>query len=198
MRGAVQESRTAVMILVEASWLDLSGVVQSVTARMENHSAHGACIRMKARVALGKRVYIQSHREQFSGIAKYCRVDGKKFLVRIHRDTVNVAAPRKPAPATVPARETVQPSEVVATPVKLRDGPRQRANAQSEMRDAEWSASRRPEPRRESVPHRGKGHNGHVGHIARIEEPIAARLMEQGARNRESSSSLPPASLRPR
>jgi len=192
------------MILVEASWLDLSGVVQSVTARMENHSAHGACIRMKARVAVGKRVYIQSHREQFSGIAKYCRVDGKEFLVGIHRDAVNVAAPRKPAPANVldrqTARETVQPSEVVATPVKLRDGPRQRANAQSEMRDAEWSAARRPEPRRESVPHRGKGHNGHsghAGHIARIEEPIAARLMEQDARSRESSSSLPPPSLRP-
>jgi len=40
---------------------------------------------------------------------------------------VNVAAPRKPAPANVLDRqtareETVQPSEVVATPVKLRMG----------------------------------------------------------------------------
>src|SRR5258706_11979607 len=132
-------------------------------------------------------------------------MDGKEFLVGIHRDAVNVEAPKKPAPANVldrqTARETVQPSEVVATPVKLRDGPRQRANAQSEMRDAEWSASRRPEPRRESVPVRGKGrngHSGHAGHIARIEEPIAARLMEQDARSRESSSGLPPTSLPPR
>src|SRR5258708_40227356 len=96
MSGAVQESRTAVMILVGASWLDLSGAVQSVTARMENHSAHGACIRMKARVAEGQRVYIQSHREQFSGIAKYCRVEGQEVLVGIHRDSVNVGAPGKP------------------------------------------------------------------------------------------------------
>src|SRR5258708_38986664 len=203
MNGAVKESRTAVMIVVEASWLDLSGVVQSVTARMENHSAHGACIRMKARVAVGKRVYIQSHREQFSGIAKYCRMDGKEFLVGIHRDSVSVAAPRKPAPANVltpqTAREEPRPSEGAATPVKLRDGPRQRANAQSEIRDAEWSAARRPEPRRERVPHRGKGHNGHsghAGHIARVEEPIAGRVREPEGRSRESASSCPPASLR--
>jgi len=31
MSGAVQESRTAVMILVEALWLDQLGVVQAVT-----------------------------------------------------------------------------------------------------------------------------------------------------------------------
>src|SRR5258708_9538036 len=172
MSGAVQESRTAVMILVEASWLDLSGVVQSVTARMENHSAHGACIRMKARVAVGKRVYIKSHREQFSGMAKYCGVDGKEFLVGIHRDAVNVAAPRKPAPASVldrqTARETVQPSEAVATPAKLQDGPRQRANAQREIRDAERSAARRPEPGRDSRTDPANGQTGATDHATHV------------------------------
>src|SRR6266850_1460810 len=112
MSGPREEPRTAVMILVEALWLDQSGTVQALTARMEDRSEHGACIRMKARVAVGKRLYIQSHRERFSGIAKYCRVDGKEFLVGVHRDSVNVAAPRKPAPANVldrqAARETTQ------------------------------------------------------------------------------------------
>ena len=196
MSGAVQESRTAVMILVEASWLDLSGVVQSVAARMENHSVHGACIRMKARVAVGKRVYIQSHRERFSGIAKYCRVDGKEFLVGIHWDAVNSPAPRKPAPVNVPAREPRQPREAPVAPAKRQNAPRQRANAQSEMRDAEWMAGRKAEPRRDSVPPRVMGEAAmrvSSGHVARIEEPIAARLLEEDARIREAPvSELPP------
>jgi len=207
MSGVVQEPRVAVMILVEAAWLDQSGVAQSVTARMENQSSHGACIRMKKPVAVGKRLYIQSHRDQFSGIAKYCRVDGKEFLVGIHRDSVSQPAPRKPAPANVSdqqtARDAARPSEAAAAPAKLRDGPRQRANAQSETsatsaaRDAKWSAARLAEPQRESVPHRVKeqkahnGNSGHTAHIARIEEPIAARLLEQDARRTETPPGEP-------
>jgi hypothetical protein len=34
MSGATPEPRTAVMILVEASWLDNAGTLRSVTARM--------------------------------------------------------------------------------------------------------------------------------------------------------------------
>jgi len=196
MSGAVQEARTAVMILVEAAWLDQSGEAQSVTARMENQSSHGACIRMKKPVAVGKRLYIQSHRDQFSGIAKYCRVDGKEFLVGIHRDSVNQPAPRKPAQTNVltpqTEREAERPSEAAAeklaeasipplsgqvkagAPFKNKSGPRQMATAQSETsaaRDAKWSAARLAEPQRESVPHRvkeQKAHNGNSGHTAHI------------------------------
>jgi hypothetical protein len=99
MSGATPEPRTAVMILVDASWLDNAGTLRSVGARMENRSAHGACIRIKARVSVGARLYIRSHREQFSGIAKHCRVDGKEFLVGIHKDAVNYPIPKNPMPA---------------------------------------------------------------------------------------------------
>jgi len=196
MGGPREEPRTAVMILVEALWLDQSGTVQALTARMEDRSEHGACIRMKARVAVGKRLYIQSHREQFSGVAKYCRTDGKEFLVGIHRDAVNSPAPRKPAPVNVPAREPRQPREAEVAPAKRQNAPKQRANAQSEMRDAEWMAGRKAEPRRDSVPPRVMGDAAmrvSSGHVARIEEPIAARVLEEDARIREAPvSELPP------
>src|SRR5258708_15021539 len=220
MGGPREEPRTAVMILVEALWLDQSGTVQALTERMEDRAEHGACIGMKARVAVGKRLYIQSHREQFSGVAKYCRTAGNEFLVGIHRDAVNTPAPRKPASVNVPVREPRRPREAAVAPAKRQNAPRQQANAQSERRDAEWMAGRKAEPRRDTVP------NGDTAprvvteegttlrrdsvqayrtpsavarkYIARIEEPIAARLLEQDARSRESSSSLPPPSLPPR
>jgi hypothetical protein len=47
MRDATPEPRTAVMILVEASWEDQSGTLRRERARMENTSNSGACIRVK-------------------------------------------------------------------------------------------------------------------------------------------------------
>jgi hypothetical protein len=214
MSGATPEPRTAVMILVEASWLDNAGTLRSMTARMENRSAHGAGIRIKAKVSVGARMYIQSHREQFSGIAKYCRVDGKEFLVGIHKDAVNWPMPKMPMPAKVSMRESRRTMDLVAeepaeaglkasatfrnksaagAPLKNAEPTRQE-KAPGEMRDTERVGERRAEPRRESVPHRGRGHGGNRGHIARLEEPIAERLMVQDARNRESPpGELPPA-----
>jgi len=215
MSGPREEPRTAVMILVEALWLDQSGTVQALTARMEDRSEHGACIRMKARVAVGKRLYIQSHREQFSGVAKYCRTAGNEFLVGIHRDAVNSPAPRKPAPVNVPVREPRRLREAAVAPAKRQNAPRQQANAQSERRDAEWMAGRKAEPRRDTVPDRDttpkvvteegttlrrdsmEAYRAPSAvareYIARIEEPIAARLLEEDARSREIPvNELPP------
>ena len=79
--------------------MENSGTLRSVTARMENRSAQGACIRIKAKVGVGARVFIRSHREQFSGIAKYCRVEGKEFLVGIQKDAVNWPMPKGPMPS---------------------------------------------------------------------------------------------------
>ena len=47
MGAAMRELRTAVMILVEASWQEADGTAFAVPARMEDKSASGACIRMK-------------------------------------------------------------------------------------------------------------------------------------------------------
>ncbi len=86
MSTAVRELRSVVMILVEASWEDESGALQKIPARMEDRSAGGACIRMKRPVAVGAKLTIQWRFDRFCGITKYCRSDGREFLVGIQRD----------------------------------------------------------------------------------------------------------------
>ena len=87
----MRELRSAVMIRVEASWLDQNGTWQVMPARMEDKSVSGACIRFKKPIAVGAKLKIQSPFEQFSGITKYCRSDGWDFLVGIRRDKNSVA-----------------------------------------------------------------------------------------------------------
>ena len=74
------------MISVEASWQDQSGTSHSVTARMENKSFGGACIRIGTRVEVGSKLGIRGRWEQFFGTAKYCVIDEGSYLVGIQRD----------------------------------------------------------------------------------------------------------------
>jgi hypothetical protein len=228
MSGATSEPRTAVMILVEASWLDSAGTLRSVTARMENRSAHGACIRIKAKVGVGARVYIRSHREQFSGIAKYCRAEGKEFLVGMQKDAVNWPMPKGPMPANVlisqitpqtkrEAGRAAERAKEVGMKARATFRNKSAGSATGAARDAEWVAGREPEPRRDSVPNGGTASSIEEGttlrrdsvqayraptaaagqFIKRIEEPIAARLMEHDARRTESPPEEPPGSASP-
>jgi hypothetical protein len=89
----MREPRVAVMILGEASWEDPGGVVQTAHVCMEDRSTGGACLRVKARIGVGSKLSVRCRQEQFTGISKYCRNDGKEFLVGIERDkTTSVVA----------------------------------------------------------------------------------------------------------
>lgn len=70
MRDATPEPRTAVMILVEASWEDQSGTLRRERARMENTSNSGACIRVKKPIDVGAKLRVQWRWEEFSGVAR--------------------------------------------------------------------------------------------------------------------------------
>jgi hypothetical protein len=114
MSGATPETRTAVMILVEASWLDQSGSMRTTSARMENYSTGGACIRLKDKIAVGAHVCIRSHREQFSGIIKYCLASGHDFVAGIQRHSVHRPLPAPASPPKVPVNEAPPAAERVA------------------------------------------------------------------------------------
>jgi hypothetical protein len=167
------------MILVEAAWQETSGVVRTAAARMENRSAHGACIRIKERVGVGARVYIQSHREQFSGIVKYCRVVGKDFLVGIERDTVNRPVPKRPAVEKAAEREESSAREIAAAMPEQEKAQREE-RVRNEARAPRW-AERPPTRPRESA--------AKAPSVARVETPIVERLMVAEARSRESPRS---------
>jgi len=182
MNGAAPEPRTAVMILVEVAWQENTGAVQSLPARMENRSTHGACIRIKTRVGVGSRLYVQSHREQFSGIVKYCRNDGQDFLVGIERDSVNRSMPKQEAAAAAPAREVAR-SKKAAVGRKLPGVPQRQEHVGREIREAQWNAAKSTERDGVSLA---------SSQSTRIEAPIAARLMVEDVQSRESPRSEPP------
>lgn len=117
------ELRKAVMTVVEVSWEDSVGILQTLPARMENKSAGGACIRVKMPIMVGSKVGIQWRVERFSGIVRYCRPDDGEYLVGIQRDTaenpiplltVNVSAGNISTikPESLPQREESKLNEV--------------------------------------------------------------------------------------
>ena len=89
----MREIRSAVMILVEVSWADENGSVKKIPARMEDRSASGACIRVNTPIRVGSKLRIQWRFDEFSGITKYCRADGREFLVGILRDKSSTPDP---------------------------------------------------------------------------------------------------------
>jgi hypothetical protein len=116
------EFRTAVMTLVEASWHDPSGALQTVSARMEDKSPGGACIRTSTPIGVGSKLKIQWRFEQFCGTARYCRSEGREYLVGIQRDAANspVLNPPVARPVCVSIPKDVPPAQDLAgghTPV---------------------------------------------------------------------------------
>jgi hypothetical protein len=129
----MREPRTAVMILVEASWEDQGGALQTVRACMENKSAGGACIRIKTRIGVGSNLWIQSRWEEFSGVAKYCRSEGRDYLLGIQRDTRKRPIPNRAVPADVPRRELMRSGGAQVATAKIESVPKQQESKPSEI-----------------------------------------------------------------
>ena len=104
------EPRTAMWAVAEVSWEDPAGKAYLAAATLEDTSPSGACIRVKTAIAVGSTLRVKWHREQFSGIARNCRIDGRDFLLGIQRQPARTGTPavlpplpRVPEPAAKPA-----------------------------------------------------------------------------------------------
>jgi len=135
MSGMRPEPRTAVMILVDALWEDQSGTVQTTRGRMENKSPGGACIRIKTPIGVGSRLRIQSHREEFTGSAKYCRMEGKDYIVGIQRDRMMSPFPVRTAPVASLPQKGVARSEPAAPAGKIESAAIRDGSKPSELRE---------------------------------------------------------------
>jgi hypothetical protein len=135
MRDATPEPRTAVMILVEASWEDQSGTLRRECARMENTSNSGACIRVKKPIDVRAKLRVQWRWEEFSGAARYYRKEGIDYLVGIQRDAKKSAVAKKVAAASVPAREGLKNGErnVSVSAVRAEQLPKQEESKPKEI-----------------------------------------------------------------
>ena len=74
------------MAVVEVSWEDQFGTRHTCSARLEDTSPSGACIRVKVPVAIGSAIRVNSYRERFSGTTRYCRSDRRDFVVGLKKD----------------------------------------------------------------------------------------------------------------
>ena len=117
----MREPRIAVMILGEATWEDATGARQRVPVWMEDKSAGGACLRVKSRVSVGAKVKVDCRHEQFTGTSRYCRYDGKEFLVGIQRDTTSTAMTPQQARNASPQQEIDKAKE--AAPQQVPEPP---------------------------------------------------------------------------
>ena len=101
------ELRTPVMTLVEASWEDSDGVSQKISARMEDKSVGGACIRVKTPIRVGSKLRIQWRFDQFTGAVRYCRGEGREYDVGIQRDSTETSLPNRALPTVRPQETSV-------------------------------------------------------------------------------------------
>ncbi|MGA9542800.1 MAG: hypothetical protein WBQ85_04490, partial [Candidatus Sulfotelmatobacter sp.] len=138
------EFRMPVMTLVEASWEDPSGASRTAAARMEDRSTGGACIRIKTAIGVGSKVRIQWRFEQFSGTAKYCRSEGREYLVGIQRDTTENPIASPPVPADVPAQKSMAANVAAASTVKTENLPTRQESKLNEIRPASPKAENLP------------------------------------------------------
>lgn len=81
------EPRTAIMARAEVVWEDQPGAWRGVWAKIEDMSRSGACIRLSVPIGVGARMKIKWQREEFSGVARYCRRDGGDYVLGIQRET---------------------------------------------------------------------------------------------------------------
>jgi hypothetical protein len=75
------------MARAEVHWEDRVGAWRQALARMEDTSLSGACIRLSVPIGVGARLKVKWQREEFSGIAKYCRRDGGDYVLGIQRES---------------------------------------------------------------------------------------------------------------
>lgn len=113
-----------------------------VPAWIENKSASGACIRVKTPIGVGSKLSIQGRWDQISGVAKYCRTTGKKYLVGIQRDTSKNLVSDRAVPVSVLVWEGASDPLVSASRVEAR--PEQQENKSHQIPPAD--------PKDENVP----------------------------------------------
>ena len=104
--------------VAEICWHDASGAPHRLPATLEDTSASGACVRVQHPVALGSRVTIKWHREQFWAVARNCRKDGNAFLLGVKRETRII--PSEPTFRPTPSAKLDQPETPASTSIPTR------------------------------------------------------------------------------
>ncbi len=123
MDGRYIEPRKVMWAVAEIMWEDDGGTSFRVPAILEDTSRSGACIRIKRPVAIGSRLTVKWHREQFSGIARNCRRDGGDFLLGIRREADIVSDTKSAGHRAAPNTKAESSAENSAKPRSANSAP---------------------------------------------------------------------------
>ncbi len=170
----VTDPRNPVLTLVEASWEDTDGNLQTVTAQMEDRSIGGACIRVKTPIAVGTKIRIRWRHDRFSGSARYCPAEEREYLVGLQRDASESPIHSRSGSPDVPTTQTsVRVNDRTSDPPLLTgrvpafktQSPPKRLESKPEIIPPNNAA--RNEQKTESVPHVRMTTSARMGTAAR-------------------------------
>lgn len=86
MQHTRAEERRSIITRVELSWEDSSGNTVSQSALLMDRSLGGAGIVVKAPIPSGTHLTIRDRARTLEGTVRYCRLNGREFLVGIQYD----------------------------------------------------------------------------------------------------------------
>jgi hypothetical protein len=108
---------------------------QTEPARMEDKSYGGACLRLKRAIPLETMLLVQWRFEQFSGVVKYYRSEGREFVVGIQKQTRELgglplaqkeppqAAKKMPEPEILPPKVENRAVQAIRAPDPVATAP---------------------------------------------------------------------------
>jgi hypothetical protein len=136
MGGRYIEPRRVMWAMAEITWEDADGTSFRVPATLEDTSMSGACVRTQRPLAVGSRITVRWHREQFSAVTRNCRSEGRDFLLGVRRDAGT--------PSSIAARHGIA-GQAVAAPAKTKV-----ESAGPESTSAARNPSQAPKPEADS------------------------------------------------
>jgi len=97
------------MAVATVVWEDQGGASRQSTAKLEDTSRSGACLRITTPIRVGTKLTVDWREGRFSGVARYCRADGEEYSVGVRRDAPAAAATVKNTVPTVVAATVIEP-----------------------------------------------------------------------------------------
>jgi hypothetical protein len=192
MDGRYIEPRKMIWAAAEITGEDDTGTSFRVPAVLEDTSRSGACVRLKRPLAVGSRITIKWHREQFPAIAQNCRTDGGDFLLGVRRETEIVSVtksashlPALDAKAERTAENLGETTPAIATP------------AQTAMSVTLRQTEAAPAMPKATPPARGQSHQPFQNAVATTPRRLRAETHTQGTSPRPERTAMQPKTIFP-
>lgn len=112
--------QAATLASAELWWQDQNGTAHHAPARMESRVPSGTCLRLTTPIPVGSTLKVKWQKELFSGVASYCRWDGRTYLLGIQQDADRDSRVRaRPAPdAPISEIPSLSPTNLRKRPAK--------------------------------------------------------------------------------